>query len=102
LLLDAPFLVAPFFLSNATYDSSLGVIYSSIYCLKLHPGGFDGGRKSSTRIPYKKITWLMMALIIATVNVKTETTFLGCSSSQSQLNGEVGNEQAQYLMSYIS
>jgi hypothetical protein len=52
--------------------------------------------------PYKKITWLMMTLLIDTVNVKTETTLLGCSSSQPQLNREVGNWQAQYLLPYIS
>jgi hypothetical protein len=34
-------------------------------------------------------------------NVKTETTFLDFSSSQPQLNGEVGNGQDQYLPPYV-
>jgi hypothetical protein len=35
---------------------------------------------------------------ICNVNVRTETIFRNFSSSQPQLNGEVGNRQDQYLM----
>jgi hypothetical protein len=44
----------------------------------------------------------MMTLLIATINVTTETAFLGYSSSQPQLNGEMDNLQPQYLMPYVS
>jgi hypothetical protein len=39
---------------------------------------------------------------ICNVNVRTETIFRNFSSSQPQLNGEVGNRQDQYLMPYVS
>jgi hypothetical protein len=35
-------------------------------------------------------------------NVKAETSFLGSSLSQPKLNGEMGNQQPQYLLLYIS
>jgi hypothetical protein len=55
------------------------------------------------RTPFKKIKWLMMTLLrIGKVNIRTETTFLNFYSSQPQLNGDVGNGQDQYLMSYVS
>jgi hypothetical protein len=44
----------------------------------------------------------MTTLLIANVNVKTQTTFLDFSLSQSQLNEELGNGQGQYLMPYVS
>jgi hypothetical protein len=54
------------------------------------------------RTPYKKIRWLITTLLIDIISVKTETTFLGFSSSQPQLNGKVGNRQDQYLLQYVS
>jgi hypothetical protein len=70
--------------------------------LKSHPDDFGEGGKSSMRTPYKKIRWLITTLLIDIISVKTETTFLGFSSSQPQLNGKVGNRQDQYLLQYVS
>jgi hypothetical protein len=103
MLLDALFLMAPFFLTHITYSSSRGIMYSSIHYLKSHPGGSGGGGKSSTQTPFKIMKQFITTLLrICTINVKIESTFLGFSSSQPQLNGEVGNGQDQYLLPYVS
>jgi hypothetical protein len=51
----------------------------------------------------QKIKWSMTTILrIWNVNVRTETTFRGFSSSQPQWNGHVGWGQDQYLLSYVS
>jgi hypothetical protein len=50
-----------------------------------------------------KMKWLMMTILrIWNVNVRTETTFRGFSSSQPQWNRQVGKGRDQYLLPYVS